>query len=710
MKLNLRSSKANYWIFSLFAMSAFHVQSDAQQLEVTSLSKEQFCLKDSVYVTYTIASPASAGNIFEAQLSDANGSFTTPVPIGSLQGENSGTIPALIPSNIPPGSKYRIRVVAGNPALTGNDNGSDLDVKARPEFDITASAASVCKGSPVTLSANPSDVSFLVTWNKSVSDGQPFIPAATEDYKVTVGNGNCSDADSITITVKPLPKIKASASATEVCAGESVTLTALLGLSIDPYTYSWNKGVVDKKAFVPVATETYTVTAVSSGCTNKDSIEVKVKPLPKIKASASATEVCAGESVTLTALLGLSIDPYTYSWNKGVVDKKAFVPAATETYTVTATSGGCTNKDSIKITVKSLPAVTASASGKSVCTGKSVTLKGLVGISKDPYTLSWDKNVTDDKPFIPTTTEKYTVTVTVGNCFNKDTITVAVLPLPDVMISVVNAVICEGGQTTLTGLGASTYVWDKNVVNGVPFSPAKTDIYTVTGTDANGCSDTAGIEIKVNHPVENEISETICSKSVYQFGSRELSSAGVYKEIFVARNGCDSTVTLNLSVSKPDNAVETDSKKGLIAAEEMASYQWLNCDKNNEVIAGADSRVYMPSESGNYAVVISDGNCTDTSACTYFKTGSSSIGSANTLSKNISVYPNPAQGSLYIVSDVHFENATVNLINIVGQRVMVRNNVYGSRLELNMSGIPEGIYILDVSEESEHFKVRIVKK
>ncbi len=93
--------------------------------------------------------------------------------------------------------------------------------------------------------------------------------------------------------------------------------------------------------------------------------------LPEVTASASATTICAGESVTLSGSGAL-----TYVWDQGAENGVAFTPAQTTTYTVIGTdSGGCNASAEITITVQSA-SVEASASSESICLGESVTLSG----------------------------------------------------------------------------------------------------------------------------------------------------------------------------------------------------------------------------------------------------------------------------------------------------------------------------------------------
>lgn len=85
------------------------------------------CAGASLALPFT-ASGLTVGNVVTAQLSDANGSFATPLALGSQAATASGTMTVTIPATVSSGSHYRIRVLASAPALTGTDNGSDLQI------------------------------------------------------------------------------------------------------------------------------------------------------------------------------------------------------------------------------------------------------------------------------------------------------------------------------------------------------------------------------------------------------------------------------------------------------------------------------------------------------------------------------------------------------------------------------------------------------
>jgi YDG domain len=97
-----------------------------EALAIGVLSSTNFCSNTPINIPFTTSETFNAGNIFTAQLSNATGSFTSPVSIGTLTGTNSGTIVATIPLSTTPGGNYRIRVVSSNNSIIGADNGVNL--------------------------------------------------------------------------------------------------------------------------------------------------------------------------------------------------------------------------------------------------------------------------------------------------------------------------------------------------------------------------------------------------------------------------------------------------------------------------------------------------------------------------------------------------------------------------------------------------------
>jgi hypothetical protein len=202
--------------------------------------------------------------------------------------------------------------------------------------------------------------------------------------------------------------------------------------------------------------------------------------------------VCAGTAVTLTGA-----GSQNCTWNNGVVNGVPFIPLTTQTYTLTGTNtNGCASiwngTDQVTVTVNPLPTVSA-GNNQSVCAGSPVTLSG-----SGASTYSWNNGVQNGVPFTPNATQTYTVTGTDANgCSNTAQVTLTLNPIPTVSAGS-NQTVCAGTQVTLSGSGAVNYSWNNGVINGTSFTPLTTQTYTVTGTNANGCSNTAQVTVTVN--------------------------------------------------------------------------------------------------------------------------------------------------------------------------------------------------------------------
>jgi gliding motility-associated-like protein len=353
-----------------------------------------------------------------------------------------------------------------------------ITVNVLPNVDA-GSPQSVCQGGSVTL--NGSGAQGYV-WSNGASNGVSFIPSGTQTYTLTGTDANgCVNTDQVTITVNPLPVVDAGSPQT-VCQGGSVTLNGAGAQS-----YTWNNGANNGVSFSPASTTTYTVTGTDlNGCVNTDQVTITVNPLPNVDAG-SPQAICQG----LTAVLNGS-GAQTYVWNNGVTNGSPFTVSSTQTYTVTGTDlNGCVNTDQVTVSIN-VPIQVNAGIDQTVCQGGSVTLTA-TGVNS----YSWNNNVMNGVVFIPSSTQTYTVTGTdVNGCTTTDQVLVTVNPLPNVSAGADQS-ICIGGTITLSGSGAQTYVWNNGVSDGIPFNPLSTQTYTVTGTDANGCTNTDQVTVTI---------------------------------------------------------------------------------------------------------------------------------------------------------------------------------------------------------------------
>jgi hypothetical protein len=172
-------------------------------ITATTASASSWCtnVQTSMQVNFTASGTYTAGNVFTAQLSDATGSFASPLAIGSLAETNAGThtINAVIPAGQTPGTGYRVRVISSNPSVEGDDNNSTLVIHPQPTISAGDDQL-ICSGASVTLSGS-GGVSYM--WNNDVVNGVAFSPTQSNTYTVTGTDGNgCTNTDQVTILVE----------------------------------------------------------------------------------------------------------------------------------------------------------------------------------------------------------------------------------------------------------------------------------------------------------------------------------------------------------------------------------------------------------------------------------------------------------------------------------------------------------------------------
>lgn len=309
-------------------------------------------------------------------------------------------------------------------------------------------------------------------------------PTATTTYTctTTVNGASCSDA--IVVTVNPLPLVNAGTDQS-ICLNQPVTLSGSGATS-----YSWNNSVINNTPFTPTATATYTVTGTdANGCVNTDNVVVTIKPLPATNAGLDQS-ICIGNPAIFNAT-----GAFSYSWSNGVANNVPFFPTATANYIVTGTNtNGCSKKDTMTITVNALPIVNAGAN-QAICFGQNATLTATGAVS---YTWLPGNATTASITVSPTATTAYIVTGTNANaCQGKDTVLVTIKPLPSINAGI-DKTICAGDSVALTASGSPLIAWNNGILNGLHFFPTATTTYTVTGTGANGCTNTDQAVVFVN--------------------------------------------------------------------------------------------------------------------------------------------------------------------------------------------------------------------
>lgn len=226
-------------------------------LITSSVSESQFCITASTGYTTTvdfISTGTFSSNTYTAQLSDANGSFTSPVNIGTLvTNGNSGTIDCSIPANTPSGSAYKIRVVSSGPAVTGAA-GSEFEIILSPTAVKPTSLSSSRDGfcstdtGSITLTA-AGGAGELLSWYSGscngafVGEGNGLViasPSATTKYFARWSYAcSVSACDSVVVTVSGLPSASAGSTIASCNGTAAISMT---GASASGGTNAWSGG------------------------------------------------------------------------------------------------------------------------------------------------------------------------------------------------------------------------------------------------------------------------------------------------------------------------------------------------------------------------------------------------------------------------------------------------------------------------------------
>ena len=304
-----------------------------------------------------------------------------------------------------------------------------LNIVAQPSVALTASDTSVCLNDSLTLIA--SGASSYNWFNGVVSSSQAIIANVSGfNNFVVIGSDSsgCLDTASISVQVDQLPNIVASSPLDSICLGDSVLISASGALN-----YQWANGVQSTNQYVSPTTignNSYVVTGSDINlCSNSDTISITVNSLPIAQVTASDTNICINDTITLSSSAASN-----YLWNNGSTSQSQTLTinnSGTNIFTVTIfDNNSCSATDTVAINVNNNPIIVASANNNNICIGESVTLSATGATN-----YIWDNGVTSSSQVItPSTAATITYSVLgtdVNLCTANAQVNIIVNPLPN---------------------------------------------------------------------------------------------------------------------------------------------------------------------------------------------------------------------------------------------------------------------------------------
>ena len=428
-------------------------------------------------------------------------------------------------TNVTPGT-YSVTLTDA----TGCTATATTTVLAADPFNIsvTGTNTTTCGIANGTATANvlTGNAPFSYVWsNGGVTQSITNLSAGT--YTVTVTNGDgCTTIGSVTITSPPEVFVSIN-STPSVCEGDNSGIATAMPIGgTAPFTYSWNNGG-NTQTITGLTSGMYIVTVTDAvGCTATSTTFINQSPGLTVNAVGNNIVCGVGNSGSATAMVQGGTAPYSYLWSTGAVSS-TIAGLGTGTYSVTVSDAlGCSNTDQINIlVVDDLDATfTTSSPG---CNGESTGSATVFATGgTQPYIYQWSNGGnTPTINNIPAGTHSVTITEANG-CQIVRNITITE---PSLLTASINGVtnVCPGAFTgSLTanpngGTAPYTYLWNNGVITQT-ISNLGAGTYTVTITDANGCTATASSTI-IESPNLNliaEATETVC-------GSEDLGSANI---------------------------------------------------------------------------------------------------------------------------------------------------------------------------------------
>ncbi|SFC28885.1 Por secretion system C-terminal sorting domain-containing protein [Flexibacter flexilis DSM 6793] len=570
---------------------------------------------------------------------------------------------------------------------------------------------SFCAGGSTVLSVqNPvANTSYL--WSNGTT-GNSITVTNAGSYTVQAISGGCTSAVSsaVVVSVTPLPTMPTASGNTSFCAGGSTVLS--VQNPVANTSYLWNNGVTGNSVTVTNA-GSYTVQAISGGCTSAVSaaVVVSVTPLPTMPTASGNTSFCAGGSTVLS--VQNPVANTSYLWNNGVTGNTITVTAA-GSYTVQAISNGCTSAVSaaVVVSVTPVPTMPTASGNTSFCAGGSTVLSVQNPVANTSYL--WNNGTTSNSITV-TNAGSYTVQAISGGCTSaiSAAVVVSVTPLPTMPTASGNTSFCAGGSTVLSvqnPVANTSYLWN-NGVTGNSITVTAAGSYTVQAI-SGGCTSAVSVAVVVSvtpmpakpiFSIEGSpcdpvlfIMPTGYDSFIWWFNGNIVPNEnmnyldsledGTYMLQGVAA-GCTSVVSdpVQVIAPHPDTTVTVVGTTLSVPAAPNTFYQWY---KDGDLIPNATQSSYTATVTGVYSVYVSAAGCTRPSSGVLVEV----IGVASRINHLVKVYPNPATQGTFTLDLENLHEVKLTIVDELGRVVSATD------INQNHSShhIAQGVYFLKI--------------
>jgi hypothetical protein len=314
----------------------------------------------------------------------------------------------------------------------------------------------------------------------------------------------------------------------------------------------------------------------------------------------------------------------------------------------------------------------------------------------------------------PSSTSSFSVTECVSYTVPSADETYTIIGTYPVMDTIPNAAGCDSVMTinvtimnSATGTDTRTECDSLLWIDGnTYYANNNTATFNIVAGAANLCDSLVTLDLNINNSVTGTDSRVECDSLLWIDGNTYYANnnTATFNIVAGAANMCDSLVTLDLIINSI-NSLVTQSGALLTANESGATYQWVECPSMT-LISGATNQSYIGTANGDYAVVITNNGCSDTSAC-YTVSGVGII--ENDFGDRLLLYPNPTDGNFSIDLGNNYQIVTVTLSDLTGKLIQSIRYHESQLLNLKLEE-PAGVYLLKIETANRKAVIRLVKE
>jgi len=243
-------------------------------------------------------------------------------------------------------------------------------------------------------------------------------------------------------------------------------------------------------------------------------------------------------------------------------------------------------------------------------------------------------------------------------------------------------------------------------------SPSGNEVYLTSGVyndviaNTMGCDSLITINLTLNNQTSSTINITECESYTLPSGSNTYNESGTYFDVIPNANNCDSVITINLEIENFTLDTDINQSNGTLNALATADfYQWIDCNTNLP-INGATSQSFTPTEIGEYALVLHQNSCSETTDC-YSVSALVGIDEVD-LNSSIKVFPNPVIGeNIFIYFNQTMDYASVKLFSTDGR--LISENQYLNTKKIGYTIHENGLYLLKVTVNNQSHTYKILR-